>query len=103
MARGKGKPLSKTAKETQTIVVDEPYRMEESDPERFSAFAYLVVNAGFWIFCLINLFVAQWFMGEATGLYFFFGVMAVGFTAACLLSYLHDRFFEDDRPEIESP
>lgn len=75
----------------------------EADPERFTALEYLVVNAAFWLFCLVNLLVAKWFMGEATGLFFFFGVMALGFTVACVLSYLHDRFYEDDLPGQESP
>ncbi|MCG3196370.1 MAG: hypothetical protein GHCLOJNM_00843 [bacterium] len=81
----------------------EAERLPEADPERFSALEYLVVNAVFWLFCLVNLWVVQWFMGESTGLFFFFGIMAVGFSAACLLSYLHDRFYEDDLPESESP
>ena len=80
-----------------------PQRIEEADPERFTAFEYLVANAIFWVFCLLNLLVAKWYMGESTGLFFFFGVMAIGFTAACVLSYLHDRFYRDDSPEVESP
>lgn len=75
----------------------------EADPERFGAFEYLAVNMILWVFCVINFYVAKVFMGETTGLYFFFGVIALGFTAACLISYLHDRFYEDDLPEIESP
>lgn len=75
----------------------------EADPERFGALEYFLVNAVFWLFCVVNFFVAKWFMGESTGLHFFFGVMAMGFSVACLISYLHDRFYEDDRPEPESP
>lgn len=103
MAKGKGKQKPK-AQEPATKEPDAALTpMEEADPERFTAFEYLVVNALFWVFCLVNLLVAKWFMGETTGLFFFFGVMALGFTAACVISYLHDRFYRDDLPETESP
>ena len=103
MAKGKGKQKSEkqTApepKESQPVVI-----AEENDLERFSAFQYLAVNVAFWIFCVVNYFVAKWFMGEGTGLVFFFSVLSVGFTAACIISYLHDRFYEDDLPDPESP
>ena len=103
MAKGKGKQksenqtVSEPKENNQTVVV------QESDQERFSAFQYLAVNIAFWIFCIVNYFVAKWFMGEGTGLVFFFGVLSVGFTAACIISYLHDRFYEDDLPNPESP
>jgi hypothetical protein len=102
MAKGKSKLTAKVGKPESEPEAFVPLS-EESDPERFSALEYLVVNAVFWIFCVINLLVAKWFMGEATGLFFFFGIMATGFTAACIISYLHDRFYEDDLPGTESP
>ena len=104
MAKGKSKPSAKALKANlEPDRVELASLVEESDPERFTALEYLVVNGVFWVFCVVNLVVAQWFLGEATGLYFFFGIMATGFTVACLLSYLHDRFYEDDLPETESP
>ncbi|MCA9439819.1 MAG: hypothetical protein KC964_03365 [Candidatus Omnitrophica bacterium] len=102
MAKGKGKQKS----ENQTPPSEEKNPVlipEESDPERFSAFQYMAVNVAFWIFCMVNYYVAKWFMGEGTGLVFFFSVISVGFTAACIISYLHDRFYEDDLPTSESP
>jgi len=103
MAKGKGKQ-----KFDKPAVNDSPerkptIRIEETDLERFSAFQYMAVNVGFWIFCIVNYFVAKWFMGEGTGLVFFFSVLSIGFTAACVISYLHDRFYEDDLPNQESP
>ncbi len=103
MARGKNKSGIKPETPVRAPEIEKAPLPVEPDPERLSALEYLVVNAVFWLFCVINLLVARWFMGEATGLYFFFGVMALGFTFACLLSYLHDRFYEDDLPESESP
>jgi len=102
MAKGKSKQKTKTQ---ESVAELEPVSAppEEPDPERFTAFEYLVVNALFWLFCLVNLLVAKWYMGEMTGLFFFFGVMALGFTAACVISYLHDRFYKDDMSETESP
>ena len=102
MAKGKSKQKSKNL-ESAPDQVAAPPRIEEADPERFSALEYLFVNALFWVFCLVNLLVAKWYMGETTGLFFFFGVMALGFTAVSVLSYLHDRFYRDDLGEVESP
>ena len=103
MAKGKGK--QKNSGESPPPVVEERSIKAplEADRERFSAFQYLVVNLAFWIFCIVNYWVAKWFMGEGTGLVFFFSVICVGFTAACMISYLHDRFYEDDLPNPESP
>jgi len=103
MARGKSKTGTRPAEPEAVRETSPAPIVLEPDPERFTALEYLVVNAAFWLFCLVNLLVAKWFMGEATGLYFFFGVMALGFSVACLLSYLHDRFYEDDLPGQESP
>jgi hypothetical protein len=103
MARGKSKSGTKPAIPVREPELTTAPVVLESDPERFSALEYLIVNAAFWLFCLVNLLVAKWFMGETTGLFFFFGVMALGFTVACVLSYLHDRFYEDDVPDSESP
>lgn len=103
MARGKSKTGTRPTESEAVVESIQAPTVVEPDPERFSALEYLVVNAAFWLFCLVNLLVAKWFMGEATGLFFFFGVMAFGFTVACVLSYLHDRFYEDDLPGQESP
>lgn len=103
MAKGKGKQKIESPGSPEPVVSESVSLPEESDLERFSAFQYLVVNVAFWIFCIVNYFVAKWFMGEGTGLVFFFSVMCIGFTAACMISYLHDRFYEDDLPNPESP
>ncbi len=103
MAKGKGKQKFENQTPVETVETGSVAFPEESDQERFSAFQYLVVNVAFWIFCVVNYFVAKWMMGEGTGLVFFFSVLSIGFTAACVISYLHDRFYEDDLPSPESP
>ncbi len=103
MAKGKGKQKSENPSTPDTKERTQAAIAVESDLERFSAFQYLAVNVAFWIFCIVNYFVAKWFMGEGTGLVFFFSVLSVGFTVACIISYLHDRFYEDDLPNPESP
>lgn len=102
MAKGKNKQKSKNLEPALEPIPASP-RIEEADPERFSALEYLFVNALFWVFCLVNLLVAKWYMGEMTGLFFFFGVMALGFTTVSVIAYLHDRLYRDDRGEIDSP
>ena len=103
MAKPKGKQKSQNQQPPESQNPGKDFVAEESDLERFSAFQYLAVNVGFWIFCIVNYYVAKWFMGEGTGLVFFFSVLSVGFTVACVISYLHDRFYEDDLPTTESP
>ena len=103
MAKGKSKNRKTRQPEVEAKPKEPAAPIVEADPERFGALEYLAVNMILWVFCVINFYVASYFMGETTGLYFFFGVMALGFTAACLISYLHDRFYVDDLAEKESP
>ena len=59
--------------------------------EGFSARQYLMMNAAFALFCIVQLVVVRLVLGDSQGLYFFFALMVAGFAAVSLFDYIYDR------------
>jgi hypothetical protein len=57
----------------------------------FSARQYLLMNAAFALFCILQLVVVRLALGESQGLYFFFGLLIAGFAAISVFDYVYDR------------
>ena len=71
---------------------------------RFTPAAYLAMNAVFWGFCILNLIFITQTLRESRGLYFFFGILMIGFSAVSVYDYLFDRLVPSlpDEPLEES-
>jgi hypothetical protein len=57
----------------------------------FGARQYLLMNAAFALFCIVQLVVVRVVLGDSQGLYFFFALMVAGFAAVSLFDYVYDR------------
>jgi len=52
---------------------------------------YLILNAVFWGYCLIQMLVLLWLFKDIVGLIFFFCVLGGGFTLVSIYDYVYDR------------
>ena len=52
---------------------------------------YLVMNVVFDSFCLLQLVFTRLIIKETRGLYFFFGLLMIGFLAISIFDYVYDR------------
>jgi hypothetical protein len=69
----------------------EPATKVGNEDERFPLLGYVIINLIFWAYCVVQLLVIKWLLRETTGLYFFFGVLAIGFTLVSIYDYAYDR------------
>lgn len=68
-------------------------------PDRlFSIGEYVLLNAVFDAFCLLQLLLVRVFLKETRGLYFFFALLMIGFLLVSVFDYLYDRFGPADEP-----
>jgi hypothetical protein len=52
---------------------------------------HVLMNVVFDCFCVVQLFVARMAIKETRGLYFFFGLLMVGFLIISIFDYAYDR------------
>ncbi|PKO19806.1 hypothetical protein CVU37_02105 [candidate division BRC1 bacterium HGW-BRC1-1] len=69
---------------------------------RFGAAFYLTANLIFMAFCALQLMLVKAVIGETQGLYFFFGVLVIGFLLVSVFDYAYDRFIDSPSRETES-
>jgi hypothetical protein len=69
----------------------EPLEKQVNEDDLFPFTGYLIINLIFWVYCVVQLLVTKWLLRETTGLYFFFAVLAIGFTLVSIYDYSYDR------------
>ncbi|MCX7625506.1 MAG: hypothetical protein N2Z21_04775 [Candidatus Sumerlaeaceae bacterium] len=52
---------------------------------------YLMLNLVFDVFCVVQLILARLFIRETRGMYFFFGILIIGFFLVSMFDYLYER------------
>lgn len=57
----------------------------------FSVREYLLLNVIFDAFCVLQLVLVRLFLRETRGLYFFFGLIMIGFLLVSIFDYFYDR------------
>lgn len=67
----------------------------------FSAKEYLLLNALFDAFCLFQLLVVRMVLHETRGLYYFFGLLMVGFGLVSVFDFVCDRFLSSRQESLE--
>ncbi len=82
----KGAPASSPSVEQQTTA---PSPRPREGALRFRD--YILLNVLFDVFCIVQLVLARLFIRETRGLYFFFGMLIVGFLLVSLFDYAYDR------------
>jgi hypothetical protein len=60
-------------------------------PRLFTVREYLFLNLLFDAFCIAQLVLARALIRETRGLYFFFGLLMVGFLVVSIFDYVYDR------------
>ncbi len=61
---------------------------------RFGIGAYLLFNVIFAAFCVAQLLLVRWQLGEQKGLFFFFALLMAAFFVVSVFDYLYDRFID---------
>jgi hypothetical protein len=61
---------------------------------------YVVMNVLFDVFCILQLFFIRFTLHETRGLYFFFGLLMLGFFVVSIYDYAYDRLVPST-PETE--
>jgi hypothetical protein len=57
----------------------------------FSVKQYVLLNVVFDAFCILQLVLCRVFIRETRGLYFFFGLLMIGFLLVSVFDYVYDR------------
>jgi len=70
------------------------------EEKRFSFKDFIVVNGIFWVYCIIQIILIKIFVGELTGMVFFFGVLAIGFTLMYFINFFFDLFYKGEDEEL---
>jgi len=60
-------------------------------PQLISLRGYLLMNAAFAGFCILQLLFIRFTLNESRGLYFFFGLLIIGFAVVSAYDYIYDR------------
>jgi len=73
-------------------------QVEAHEPEEsgegegpFSIQGYILLNVFFWAFCAAEVVIVRLWLKDTTGVIFFFGLLAVGFTAVSIYDCVSDR------------
>jgi hypothetical protein len=74
---------------------------EPANPELFSLKQYLLMNVIFDVFCILQLVIVKLVIHETRGLYFFFGLLMLGFLAVSIFDYVYDRYIDKPEPAAE--
>ncbi len=74
--------------------------MQKENLKRFSFKDFIIVNGIFWVYCAIQLVLIKIFVGELTGMVFFFGVLAIGFTVVYFFNFFFDLFYKGEDEEL---
>jgi len=74
--------------------------MTQKEEKRFSFKDFIVVNGIFWVYCIIQIILIKIFVGELTGMVFFFGVLAIGFTLMYFINFFFDLFYKGEDEEL---
>ncbi|MCX7019173.1 MAG: hypothetical protein WCK47_05440 [bacterium] len=94
MAKKRRKPegAEQRAEAAQRPDVRQPDTPADEIPSRrFSFREYLLLNVIFDVFCLVQLVLVAVILRESRGLYFFFGLLMVGFALVSVFDGLYDR------------
>ncbi|MBM3334753.1 hypothetical protein FJY63_08835, partial [Candidatus Sumerlaeota bacterium] len=52
---------------------------------------YVLLNVLFWLFCAVEVLIVRLWLKEIQGVFFFFGLLAIGFTVVSIYECVHDR------------
>jgi len=66
----------------------------------FSFKDFIIVNGIFWLYCIIQIILIKIFVGELTGMVYFFGVLAIGFTLMYFFNFFFDLFYKGENEEL---
>ncbi len=64
---------------------------DRNEPELFPVKGYLILNAVFWAYCVLQILALRYIFRDVMGLLFFFFVLGVGFTLVSIYDCLYDR------------
>lgn len=67
---------------------------------KLSAGQYVVLNAVFIAFCIVQLLIVKLFIHDTRGMYFFFGLLIAGMALVSVFDFLFDRM---NKPPAETP
>lgn len=77
--------------EAPSSETDSSSRLGGATPQLFRVRDYVLLNLIFDLFCILQLILARAVLRETTGLYFFFGLLMVGFLLVSIFDYFYDR------------
>ena len=80
-------PASPAAQPAGRIAIASP----DTEPKVFSVKQYALMNVIFDVFCVIQLALVEVVVKETRGLYFFFGLLMLGFLLVSIFDYLYDH------------
>jgi len=89
--------VAKKKRRVEGGAVSPPEELQADTPaaeipsRRFSFREYLLLNVIFDAFCLVQLVLVAVILRESRGLYFFFGLLMVGFALVSVFDGLYDR------------
>jgi hypothetical protein len=68
-----------------------PPKKSTGREQPFPLYGYVVLNLMFWAFCGIEILLVKWWLNDIKGVFFFFVLLALGFTAVSVYDFLYDR------------
>jgi|GEM_PF-2626534 len=69
------------------------------DQALFPLKGYLILNAVFWAYCLIQIVALTWLFKDIVGIVFFFVVLGIAFTLVSVYDYSYDRLVSGKKIE----
>lgn len=88
-----------STKRIDSSVISSPEVGAHSGQKRLSLRSYLLMNGVFIAFCILQLLFIRITLNEVKGLYFFFGLLIVGFAVVSVYDYIYDRIASTDKDE----
>lgn len=89
--REPGQTKVASTRRSDTGVISSPEVSGHTTPKKLSARSYLLMNGIFIAFCVLQLLFIRMTLNEDKGLYFFFGLLIVGFAVVSAYDYIYDR------------
>ncbi len=65
--------------------------------ERMALRDYVLMNVYFDVFCLVQLILVRLFLRETRGMYFFFGMLMIGFLLVSIFDYLYEKAYAKEK------
>ena len=78
--------------------------ISNGEQQLFPIRGYVWLNVLFWAFCAVEILIIYLWLKDIRGVFFFFALLAVGFTLVSVYDCLYDRLFAatSERPDSTS-